>query len=274
MKLLYCPSCRDVLLMRHELRWCACGTHGGRYVDEENVVQTEGSVSIALHNHDLRTALDVFSASPQAWHPLFTFRAYLNPHCESDVHYVAPRRPEESEGSTSAVGAGEAPEDGSQGDLGGLVPTLDAVRDVLAPIAITVGALDLSDPEAARVALTERFPLSSLHMVREIVLSANTAGILTPKKATDTLTFGRVAKPQPELGDCSIDAVDMRGAGAPHLHPNGEVSLCFAVDGDPRFVGYPEGFVVVAPGSRHVPEVTGGRMVIVYFLPGGAMVWE
>lgn len=154
------------------------------------------------------------------------------------------------------------------------MPTLDTIRDALAPIAQAVGTLDLSAPEAAQQMLAERFPMSGLGAVRQLLLDANREGILTPKRATEALTFGRVAKPAPELGNCSIDAVDMAGAGAVHTHPNGEVSLCFAIEGDPRFVGYPEGFVVVPPGSRHVPEVTGGRMVIVYFLPGGAMVWE
>ena len=44
--------------------------------------------------------------------------------------------------------------------------------------------------------------------------------------------------------------------------------------GDPQLVSE----VVVdrfgLPGSRHVPEVAGGRMLIVYFLPDGAMEWE
>jgi hypothetical protein len=154
------------------------------------------------------------------------------------------------------------------------VPTLDEVRVALAPIAKAVGDLDLTDAAAARAALTQRFPVSELGPVRELLLQANREGILTPRRATDALTFGRVSKPAPELGGCSIDAVDMAGQGQPHTHPAGEVSLCFATEGDPRFVGFPEGFVVVPPGSRHVPEVTGGRMVIVYFLPGGAMVWE
>jgi hypothetical protein len=31
--------------------------------------------------------------------------------------------------------------------------------------------------------------------------------------------------------------------------------------------------VVFPPDSAHVPTVTGGRMLIVYFLPGGAVEW-
>ncbi len=49
--------------------------------------------------------------------------------------------------------------------------------------------------------------------------------------------------------------------------------LGFAVEGDPRFDGQPEGWIVFAPGTQHVPTVTGGRMLIAYFLPGGAVEW-
>lgn len=154
------------------------------------------------------------------------------------------------------------------------MPTPDHVRSALAPLAVAVSGLDLSDPAQAQATLNRIFPLSSLATLRATLLAANSEGWLAPKRAGDTLTFGRLAKPLPEYGGCSIDVVDMAGAGAAHTHPNGEVSLCFATEGDPRFVGFPEGWVVVGPGSRHVPLVTDGRMLILYFLPGGAMVWD
>ncbi|MEQ1568415.1 MAG: DUF4863 family protein [Myxococcota bacterium] len=150
----------------------------------------------------------------------------------------------------------------------------DALRSLLSPYARAVAELDLTDAERAQALLNERWPASTLAPLRKALIDANDAGWLTPKRATPELTFGRVSKPLPELGGCSIDAVDMTGAGAPHTHPNGEVSLCFATHGAPRFMGFPEGWVVAAAGSRHVPTVTDGRMVIVYFLPGGAMVWD
>jgi hypothetical protein len=53
------------------------------------------------------------------------------------------------------------------------------------------------------------------------------------------------------------------------VHPGGEVNWCVALDGDPRFDGQPAGWVVMPPGSGHVPTVSGGRMLIVYLLPGG-----
>lgn len=93
MKLLLCRSCGDVIRMRPELRSCFCGVSSGRYLEDNSTVeQTEGSLSIALHNHDLRAALDAFDDTPEPWHPLFVFRAYLNPTSEPDVRYL-PRPP-------------------------------------------------------------------------------------------------------------------------------------------------------------------------------------
>lgn len=154
------------------------------------------------------------------------------------------------------------------------MPTQEEVRAALAPFARLVAGMDLADAARATAELNRSHPVSELRELRALLLAARDEGWLTPRTATPTLAYGRVAKPAEDLGGCSVDAVDMAGAGPPHLHPEGEVSLCFATEGDPRFVGFPEGWVAVPPGSRHVPEVTGGRMLIVYFLPGGAMVWE
>jgi hypothetical protein len=144
-----------------------------------------------------------------------------------------------------------------------------AVLDLLKPLCRTISALDLSHPDEAVAALRHAHP--ELSAVREAVLADDG---LVPKRAGPQVRFGRVAKPSEATFGLSIDAVDMAGAAAEHTHPNGEVSLCFATEGDPRFLGHPEGWVVVPPGSRHVPTVTGGRMRILYFLPDGAMVWH
>ncbi len=75
--------------MRRQPRSCICGKSSGRYLEDgDTVEQTAGSLSFALHNHDLRTAIEVFDQAPQQWHPLFVFRAYLNPLGEPDVRYV------------------------------------------------------------------------------------------------------------------------------------------------------------------------------------------
>ena len=137
----------------------------------------------------------------------------------------------------------------------------------------SVSVLDLSDPAAAERALEAAHPFAGLGPLGAAVFAARDEGWLTPKRATPDITFGRLAKATPETHGLSIDAVDMAGAGGEHIHPNGEVSLCFAESGDPRFVGRPAGWVIVPPGSRHVPEVTGGRMLILYFLPAGAITF-
>ena len=92
MKLLLCLDCGDVVALRTELRTCACGAVQGRYLeDRATVEQTEGSISIALHNGDLKAAIEAFGRTPDAWRPAFCFRAFLNPRCEPDVRYVPPK---------------------------------------------------------------------------------------------------------------------------------------------------------------------------------------
>ncbi len=146
-----------------------------------------------------------------------------------------------------------------------------ALIERLSPLTSTIARLDLDAPDAGGQ-LNAAHPLASLQDVIADLREARDAGWLTPKRATDTLTFGRLAKPA-AAGGFAIDVVDMQGEGAVHTHTLGEVNLCIAESGDPRFDGQVEGWVVNAPGSRHIPTVTGGRMLIVYWLPNGAVVW-
>jgi len=150
--------------------------------------------------------------------------------------------------------------------------TLEQVADALGPMTRRVAELDLSDPDVARQ-LEAAFPHVGLTELRALLVRANEEGVLTPKRAAPTLTFGRIARPSEATANLSIDAVDIQGVGAEHTHPRGEVSLCFALEGSPRFDGHPEGWVVLPPGSHHAPTVRDGRMLIVYFLPDGAVVW-
>ncbi len=154
------------------------------------------------------------------------------------------------------------------------MPNAAELRAAFAPLAQMVGEIDLSDPDGAKAMLDHTFPISALGELEALAKAAQSEGWLTPKKATETLTFGRLAKPAPDLGENSIDVVHMSGEGAAHTHPNGEVSICFNTAGDdPHFCGHPTGWVVLPPGSHHTPTVTGGTMLIFYFLPQGAMKW-
>ena len=155
---------------------------------------------------------------------------------------------------------------------------MPATRDDLlalldAPMRAAAG-LDLSDAAAARAELERRYPSTSpaAHALREALVQAVEEGVICNRENGD-IRFSRLAKPSDTLHDLSVDFVWMTGPGIHHRHPKGEMNLCFAVEGDPRFDGQPEGWVAFAADSRHVPTVTNGRMLIVYFLPSGEVEW-
>jgi hypothetical protein len=86
------------------------------------------------------------------------------------------------------------------------------------------------------------------------------------------IRYGRIFKPAEDLHGFSVDVVDMKDiAGPHHVHPNGEIDLIMPMDADARFDGRPAGWLVCAPGSAHRPTVTGGRALVLYLLPQGAI---
>lgn len=147
------------------------------------------------------------------------------------------------------------------------------LQDLCAPIVAAVKELDLRDPEAARAALEARFPFHS-EVVQQIgrVLRAAVEARAVCDRENGGVRFSRVKKAGP--GDVSIDAVHMSTPALGHTHPQGEVDLCFAASGAPRFDGRAPGWTVYAPGTWHVPTVEGGAMDILYFLPDGAIVFS
>ena len=145
----------------------------------------------------------------------------------------------------------------------------DLVR-LCGPIAARIAELGTAEPPALEAALEEL----KTDQLEASALAALAAGWLTPKEAGG-VKFGRIAKADAATHGLSIDAVDMNGpASGPHTHPNGEVELCIPLSGVPSFDGRKKRFIAYPPGSRHVPTVSGGRMLILYFLPGGAIVFE
>jgi hypothetical protein len=134
-------------------------------------------------------------------------------------------------------------------------------------------AADPADPRRAETALEGACPRGSLRASRIEALARVGVrdGWLLPRSAGPRVRFGRLAK---DLGGYTVDFVLMEGPAAGHTHPNGEINLGFRWSGDPRFDGRPTGWVVFPPGSHHVPTVTGGEMLLVYFLPGGQVVWD
>jgi hypothetical protein len=151
--------------------------------------------------------------------------------------------------------------------------TREALLAAFEPLVAAAVSTDLSAPDAAeRVAAA--LSADAHEALVDGLRAAHAEGWLTPKRSPEGIGFGRLLKPAESAHGASIDVVDMRDvAGAPHTHPNGEVSLCVPLTRAPTFEGRAEGIVVMPPGSRHVPETRGGRMLIAYLLPGGAMTW-
>lgn len=159
------------------------------------------------------------------------------------------------------------------------------LRTLLEPILAAVAELDpagRSDDDAVAAlerALETRFPARGEY-VRALgdEISRGVAEGWLCNRGPENARFSRLAKPSSETGELSIDCVSMEGDAIDHTHPNGEVTIGFAAQGaDPdavRFEGRPAGWVFLRPGTRHIPRVTGGRMNLMYFLPGGAVEWH
>ena len=146
--------------------------------------------------------------------------------------------------------------------------TKEQFVELLRPLAAALQGLDVDAADAA-VQVERRAPFAGLLVkaVRDAAFANLGSDWLLPK-AQGGIRFGRVAK---ELLGFSVDAVLMDVPGPKHRHGNGEIDLCLTTKGEPRFDGEPAGWVVYGKGSVHVPTVKGGEMLILYFLPGGAI---
>jgi len=140
--------------------------------------------------------------------------------------------------------------------------------ELLRPLAEALQSLDVDAADASQQAENAAaFGGDQIAKIRAAATANIDSDWLMPKEAGG-VRFGRVAK---ELCGFSVDCVFMSSPGPRHRHPNGEIDLCFATKGEARFDGQPEGWVVYGKGSEHVPTVTDGEMLILYFLPGGAI---
>lgn len=155
---------------------------------------------------------------------------------------------------------------------------------LLEPVLSKVAELSPADqdqPESAKAlvdALAKAFPYDGdvAQSIGTEIRRGIDQGWLCSKGEGDA-KFSRLAKAGPDTHDLSIDVVSLRGPALDHTHPAGEVTLGFPSTGHDdgvRFDGHPPGWVFKEPGSRHVPTVDGGRMDLIYFLPGGAVEWH
>lgn len=167
-------------------------------------------------------------------------------------------------------------------------PARDAegLLELIAPILKTVASLDpasRTSPDAVaalEASLREHFPLDDPRMraLETSMLDGVDAGWLCDRGEPQA-RFCRLAKPTADTHGLSVDVVSLSGRAVEHTHTHGEVTIGVAArdtpPGDiPTFDGRPPGWVFLGPGSRHTPEVLGGRMVLMYFLPDGAVEWH
>ena len=145
---------------------------------------------------------------------------------------------------------------------------------LVVPLAL-IARLDPDDVAGCERAL-KTLPLDDLESALRL---AHSEGWLTPREGGG-VRFGRLAKAGPETLGYSIDVVEMSGPArgtnglAAHTHVTGEFDLCVPLSGTPAFDGRRDRWVVFPRGSRHVPTVTGGTMLIVYFVKDGAIKFE
>jgi hypothetical protein len=149
----------------------------------------------------------------------------------------------------------------------------ELLEKALAPVFAAIKGAEPDDGAKLAERLNRELPVGGA--VAKGVRAAAEAGVAEGwlcDRENMGVKFSRPFKPSDATAGYSVDAVVMdRASGPKHTHLNGEINLCFTQDGDAKFCGHREGWVVFPRGSTHVPVVTDGRMLILYFLPGGAI---
>ncbi|WP_166363525.1 DUF4863 family protein [Pseudomonas akapageensis] len=81
---------------------------------------------------------------------------------------------------------------------------------------------------------------------------------------------GQLAKATDNPNGYSVESGMLRDVqGNYHLHPRGEINMIGPVDDGATFCGSGAGWKVFEPGSQHYPTVKGGKVTMLFFLPGG-----
>ncbi|MFI7133607.1 DUF4863 family protein [Nonomuraea sp. NPDC050153] len=92
----------------------------------------------------------------------------------------------------------------------------------------------------------------------------------------------RIAEPSEELHYFSITAVYMDSQepyrGQYHQHPYGELNLVVPLDPGARLIGprgwTGAGWTAPGPSSHHYPEVKGGALIALFYLPAGRISYD
>ena len=138
---------------------------------------------------------------------------------------------------------------------------------------VTAAIAERSVEPALGTFLNARFPFDGalVSELAELCVVGRQEGWLCAREQ-DGVRFGRPIKPGPASHGFSVDVVDMdRVVGPHHRHPRGEIDLVMPQDARASFDGLHQGWLVYGPTSSHFPTVAGGRALVLYLLPGGAI---
>lgn len=150
-------------------------------------------------------------------------------------------------------------------------PGRDALVAMLSRLKADLHGMNLAKPEVARAALQAKYPLTGDYLmeVKRLWQRGVDEGWL--REGQVGAAVGLRLTPPSKYFPFSIDAMVLDSHVQGHGHPKGEVSLSWAMDGSPRYCGSAPGWHVCSPGSKHVPEVKGGTMFVLTFLPEGRL---
>lgn len=92
----------------------------------------------------------------------------------------------------------------------------------------------------------------------------------------------RIAEPSAALNWFSVTAVYMESIenfrGEYHQHPYGELNLVVPLDPEARLMGprgwCGAGWTAPEPASHHYPEIKGGALIALFYLPAGRISYE
>lgn len=147
----------------------------------------------------------------------------------------------------------------------------DEFRSLIASLTGALAGQPLDAALAER--LNREFPAGSatFDAIFDACRAAVAEGWMCDREA-GRIRYGRVIKPGPETHDFSVDVVDMNDCAGPHhVHPNGEIDMVMPLEGNAAFDGQGAGWKVYGPDSGHYPTVRGGRALVLYLLPQGAI---
>jgi hypothetical protein len=147
----------------------------------------------------------------------------------------------------------------------------DAFRSLVSALTVELARQPLDAALAER--LNAEHPAGSVayQTIFGACRAAIAAGWMCSREAGG-IRYGRVVKPGPETHGFSVDVVEMKDCAGPHhVHPSGEIDLVMPLEGPAVFDGQGAGWKVYEPGSDHFPTVRGGRALVLYLLPDGAI---